>query len=137
VDASSPHGPREDLKVLVKEMNSYDASLLSRPAIVAANKVDLLRVAGSSDDDSDYERDRRQQNSELLTELAAAARELGIQCDDRVVATSAGTTGHGLRDLAAMLRAVVEAAREQDRQHDPQHESISPSDAEESQQTAG
>jgi small GTP-binding protein len=112
VDASSSNGPVDDLKVLVKEMTSYDASLLSRPAVIAANKVDLLPVEPSTIDDDDES--NWKSLSELLRELGDAARDLRIQCDDRVVATSAGATGRGLRDLTAMLRAVVVMEEEQE-----------------------
>jgi small GTP-binding protein len=124
VDASSPNGPVDDLKVLVKEMKSYDASLLSRPAVIAANKVDLLPVEPSTIDDDDES--NRKSLSELLRELGDAARDLGIQCDDRVVATSAGATGRGLRDLTAMLRAVV-VMEEEEEQESGEQPSDSPS----------
>jgi translation initiation factor IF-2 len=106
-------------------VNVADASLLTRPAVIAANKVDLLPVEPSTIDDDDDESNRKSL-SELLRELGDAARELGIQCDDRVVATSAGATGRGLRDLTAMLRAVVvmEVVEEEEESGEQQSDSV-------------
>jgi small GTP-binding protein len=132
VDASTPNGPVDDLRVLVKEMTSYDASLLSRPAVIAANKVDLLPAAASSTTIGDDDESDRKSLSELLRELGDAARDLGIQCDDRIVATSAGATGRGLRDLTAMLRAVVvmdEEEQEEEEQEEEQASGGQPSDS--------
>jgi GTP-binding protein len=113
LDASSPlssstvrSDPVNDLRALVGEITRYDPSLLSRPAIIAANKIDLLLEHDRMGDEVE---ERTQLLSELLGRLEDEARALGIYCEGRVLGTSAGATGQGLPELASAIRTVVEA----------------------------
>jgi Obg family GTPase CgtA len=119
--------PVRDLRTLVEEIEQYDESLLSRPCIVAANKVDLLQpqpgndvvCRGESYDRLGYDSrssDETNQNEiqriqELLRRLEDESQTLGIRCESRVVGTS-GVTGQGLAELASMIRTVVEPPRD-------------------------
>ena len=96
VDSAGTDGrdPIEDLKVLADELSSYaDGDLLNRPAIVAANKVDLLSES---------------QTKELTFELGLVAKEMGIRFTGEVFAISAGVTGEGLPRMSRVIRTLVQ-----------------------------
>lgn len=86
--------PVDDLLVLATELESYgygESSLLERPALIAANKSDLM-----ADDDTVH----------LLQQLRETAGQIGIRCES-VVPISAGVTGDGLSELSRAIRDVV------------------------------
>lgn len=95
VDVASvdQRSPIEDLHVLAREISTYgDGSLLERPALVVANKVDLVsstRLQGTLDG------------------LSRAAEDLGIITEHNIFGISAGVTGIGLETLATAIRNVV------------------------------
>jgi 50S ribosomal subunit-associated GTPase HflX len=66
---------------------------LNRPAIVAANKVDLLS---------------RAHGEELLFQLAIVAEDSGIRFSGDVMGISAGVTGEGLGSLSKTIRTMVQ-----------------------------
>jgi len=95
VDSAGTDGrnPYDDLRVLVEELTAYgDGDMLTRPALVVANKLDLL-----SEEESD----------EFTLELGCIAEELGIRFDGHVFGISAGVTGQGLGPLSRAIRHVV------------------------------
>lgn len=95
VDSAGCDGrdPLEDLKILAQELSSYDnGDLLSMPALVVANKVDLLSA---------------NQQRELLIDLGNVAKELGIRSSSEVVGISAGVSGEGLAVLSRTIREMV------------------------------
>jgi GTPase len=92
LDASNPD-PKHDLRVLVKELDAYDSTLLSRRAMIVANKVDLIQPESLP---------------ELLDQIECVAGYLGIQFEHRVMGISAGATGDGLVELSAAIREMVE-----------------------------
>ena len=59
VDAASVEGrdPVDDIRKIREELAKYDASLLSRPQIIAANKIDCIYDDGESADPSQKLRD--------------------------------------------------------------------------------
>ncbi|KAI2510290.1 GTP1/OBG [Fragilaria crotonensis] len=96
VDSAGTDGrdPVDDLKVLVNELGSYsNGDLMNRPAIVAANKVDLLSKSDSI---------------ELFHELGKVASEAGILFNGEVMGISAGVTGEGLSPLSRKIRSLVQ-----------------------------
>jgi len=96
VDSAGCDGrdPLEDLKILAQELASYDDSdLLSMPALVVANKVDLI----SND-----------QQRELLMDLGKVAEEAGIRSNSEVMGISAGVSGEGLTALSCTIRNIVQ-----------------------------
>jgi Obg family GTPase CgtA len=87
--------PTEDLQTLATELRNYkDGDMLKRPAMIVANKMDLLSS---------------QQSEALLQDLAECAKELGIHMADHVMGISAGVTGVGLTPLTRSIRNVVQA----------------------------
>lgn len=95
LDASNPD-PLHDLRVLVQELEAYDSTLMSsRPAILVANKVDLLQ-------------DRPDELLDLLLRLEDLSRSISLPCDHRVIGISAGASGHGLSELTIAIRNAVE-----------------------------
>jgi len=103
VDSAGTDGrdPVRDLRTLVKELGSYkEGELLDRPALVTANKVDLL--------------ESKDHQEEILLELALVAEEAGIRFDGNVLGISAGVTGEGLPLLARDMRRLVEETNSAD-----------------------
>eukprot|EP00548_Thalassiothrix_antarctica_P012994 CAMPEP_0194174246 /NCGR_PEP_ID=MMETSP0154-20130528/8483_1 /TAXON_ID=1049557 /ORGANISM="Thalassiothrix antarctica, Strain L6-D1" /LENGTH=494 /DNA_ID=CAMNT_0038887613 /DNA_START=43 /DNA_END=1527 /DNA_ORIENTATION=+ len=95
VDSAGTDGrdPLEDLKILTQELASYtDGSLLKMPAIVVANKIDLLSDS---------------QCGEILLRLGEIAEEAGVKFNGEVMGISAGVTGEGLTSLSRALRKLV------------------------------
>jgi GTPase len=95
VDAAGTDGrdPIEDLKILAKELSSYgDGDMLSRKALVVANKLDLLKE-GELDD--------------IMMKLEIAAEEAGIRLFGDVLGISAGVSGEGLSPLSQAMRSIV------------------------------
>ena len=115
VDSAGTDGrnPYDDLRVLVQELAAYgDGDMLTRPALVVANKLDLLS---------------EEEGEEFTLELGCIAEDMGIRFDGNVFGISAGVTGQGLGLLSRAIRNVVrdsETEREQSFQHDT-HASIS------------
>ncbi len=86
--------PLKDIRTIFNEIASYgDGDMISRPALVVANKLDLIP----------NEEERRL----ILHEIATAAEEAGINFDGTVFGISAGVTGEGLGQLSKALRKVV------------------------------
>lgn len=95
VDAAGSDGrdPIEDLKILANELLSYgDGDMMNRQALVVANKLDLL------EDDEELE---------VMSKLATAAKDMGIKVHGDVIGISAGVTGTGLSRLSQEMRDVV------------------------------
>jgi GTPase len=96
VDSAGTDGrdPVDDFRVLIDELESYpQGELLTRPALVVANKVDLLSEAESS---------------ELKFELQKVAEHAGLRFNGNVLGISAGVTGEGLALLSRQIREIVE-----------------------------
>lgn len=95
VDAAGVDGrdPIEDLLTLTDELSAYgDGDMLTRPALVVANKLDLLGA---------------EECKAILFELGAAAKDAGIRFAGDVIGISAGVTGVGLEQLSGAIRNVV------------------------------
>ena len=97
VDAAGTEGrdPIQDLKILVKELQSYgNGEMMHRTALLVANKLDLIPEP--------------QQQEEILSKLQSAAIELGIQLyGGKAIGISAGVTGVGLQTLSQAMRSIV------------------------------
>jgi GTPase len=96
VDSAGTDGrdPLDDFRVLIDELESYpQGELLTRPAIIVANKVDLLSEAESV---------------EVKYELQKAAEHAGLRFTGEVLGISAGVTGEGLALLSRQIRDIVE-----------------------------
>ena len=89
VSESSGRNPPADLAALRGEITAFGAGLPEKPAVVAANKTDILRDSGR------------------LRTLAEAAERHGLPC----FAVSAAT-GSGCRRLVSQLGRLLAAARE-------------------------
>ena len=89
VDAASTEGrdPVEDVRKINEELRSYDETLLSRPQIIAANKIDAL-----TEDSPDY-----------VGMLREAFEPEGVP----VFAISA-VTGEGVKELLYHVRSVLD-----------------------------
>ncbi len=97
VDAAGVDGrdPINDLAILVDEIISYgDGDMMTRPALVVANKLDLIT-------DNDL-------REEILLALSDVATEKGILFNNDVLGISAGVSGEGLGDLSKSIRDLVE-----------------------------
>jgi GTP-binding protein len=95
VDAAGVDGrdPMQDLLTLTDELSAYgDGDMLTRPALVVANKVDLLDA---------------EESKAILFELGAVAKDAGIRFSGDVMGISAGVTGVGLEPLSRAIRTVV------------------------------
>jgi GTP-binding protein len=95
VDAAGVDGrdPIQDLLTLTDELSAYgDGDMLTRPALVVANKLDLLDA---------------EQSKTTLFELGAVAKDAGIRFSGDVMGISAGVTGVGLESLSRAIRNVV------------------------------
>jgi len=100
VDAAGVDGrnPVEDLIVLADEVDSYSGgNLMDRPALVVANKLDLLSPGRVND---------------ILGEIGNTAKDIGINIYSSgasvdVLAISAGVTGQGLAELSKAIRGIV------------------------------
>lgn len=95
VDAAGTEGrdPIEDLKILANELASYgDGDMMNRKALVVANKLDLLD---------------EEEQAKILSKLAKAAQEMGIQVHGQTLGISAGVTGLGLGPLSQAMRSIV------------------------------
>ena len=90
-------GPVADLQILMNELFVYDPSLLFKPAIIFANKLDLIQ---SKHHLNDTVSSQDQYMEDLKTDLKAVARSMGIQ----TVVFGSAEDGNGLRELAGMLR---------------------------------
>jgi hypothetical protein len=81
--------------VLVDEIRSYgNGDMLHRPALVVANKMDLIYDAKVQD--------------EILHALSVTGVECGIQFDGEVHGISAGVSGEGLANLSVAIRSLIE-----------------------------
>ena len=101
VDAAGVDGrdPLNDLSILVNEIRAYgDSDMLERPALVVANKMDLITDPDLQD--------------EILFAISNTALDCGIQFDGVVHGISAGVTGEGLGDLSSSIRSLVESGVE-------------------------
>jgi len=101
VDAAGVDGrdPLNDLSILVDEIRAYgDSDMLERPALVVANKMDLITDPDLQD--------------EILVAISNTALDCGIQFDGEVHGISAGVTGEGLGDLSSSIRSLVETGEE-------------------------
>lgn len=97
VDAAGVDGrdPINDLAILVDEIISYgDGDMMRRPALVVANKLDLIP-------DNDL-------REEILLALSDVATEKGILFNSDVLGISAGVSGEGLGGLSTSIRDLVE-----------------------------
>jgi len=97
VDAAGVDGrdPLNDLSILVDEIQSYgDADMMARPALVVANKFDLIPDTKIRD--------------EIILALKTVAEENGIAFNGKVLAISAGVTGEGLGTLSKSIRDLVQ-----------------------------
>jgi Predicted GTPase len=97
LDAAGVDGrdPLTDLRVLVEEVRSYgNGDMLQRPALVVANKMDLIH-------------DPRVQD-EILYAISVTGKECGIQFDGEVHGISAGVSGEGLANLSVAIRSLIE-----------------------------
>ena len=67
VDAASVEGrdPVDDVKKIMEELAKYDASLLSRPQLIAANKIDCIYDDGETADPIQKLRDAFEQQCDL------------------------------------------------------------------------
>jgi GTP-binding protein len=95
VDAAGVDGrdPIKDFLTLIDELNNYgDGDMLTRPALVVANKVDLLL---------------EEECESIIFELGCAAEDAGLQLSGDVLGISAGVTGEGLGSLSKAIRQVV------------------------------
>ena len=72
--------------------------MLERPALVVANKMDLITDPDLQD--------------EILFAISNTALDCGIQFDGVVHGISAGVTGEGLGDLSSSIRSLVESGVE-------------------------
>ena len=101
VDAAGVDGrdPLNDLSILVDEIKSYgDSDMLERPALVVANKMDLIQDPDLQD--------------EILFAISIAALDCGIHFDGEVHGISAGVTGEGLGGLSTSIRSLVDIGEE-------------------------
>eukprot|EP00557_Chaetoceros_sp_GSL56_P011835 CAMPEP_0176486482 /NCGR_PEP_ID=MMETSP0200_2-20121128/5590_1 /TAXON_ID=947934 /ORGANISM="Chaetoceros sp., Strain GSL56" /LENGTH=543 /DNA_ID=CAMNT_0017883183 /DNA_START=410 /DNA_END=2041 /DNA_ORIENTATION=+ len=97
LDAAGVDGrdPLIDLRVLVEEIHSYgNGDMLQRPALVVANKMDLIHDPQVQD--------------EILNAISVVGKECGIQFDGEVHGISAGVSGEGLPGLSVAMRSLVE-----------------------------
>ena len=86
--------PLTDIQTIFNEIASYgDGDMISRPALVVANKLDLIP--------------QKEERRRVLHDIATAAEEAGINFDGTVFGISAGVTGEGLGQLSKALRKVV------------------------------
>lgn len=91
--------PLNDLDILVDEIKSYgDSDMMTRPALVIANKLDLIKDIDIQD--------------EALYSISKKAVECGINFDGEVHGISAGVTGEGLDRLSSTIRSLVETENE-------------------------
>lgn len=98
IDSAGVDGrdPLTDIDILVDEIESYgDGDMLERPALVVANKLDLIKDADTQD--------------EILYAISQAATSKGLKFDGEVHGISAGVTGEGLGDLSVAMRNLVES----------------------------
>ena len=96
VDAAGVDGrdPLHDLSTLVDEIESYgDGDMMTRPALVVANKLDLI-----PDEDM---------RKEIYLALNDVANEKGVRSNE-VLGISAGVSGEGLGELSKSIRSLVE-----------------------------
>jgi GTP-binding protein len=97
VDAAGVDGrdPLEDFSILVDEIQSYgDGDMMARPALVVANKLDLIKD--------------EMMREEIYLALDDMAKEKGIISHEGVLGISAGVTGEGLPHLSKSIRELVE-----------------------------
>ena len=94
VDAASVEGrdPVEDIRTINAELKAYNPSLLERPQVIAANKVDSIYNTGEEDWEDPVERLKREFEPE------------GIQ----VFAISA-VTGQGVRELLFHIKELLDS----------------------------
>ena len=97
VDAASVEGrdPVEDIRTINAELKAYNPSLLERPQVIAANKVDSIYNTGEEDWEDPVERLKREFEPE------------GIQ----VFAISA-VTGQGVKELLYAVRGLLDTMAE-------------------------
>ena len=72
--------------------------MLSRPALVVVNKLDLIPT--------------EDQKQEILWNVGAAVQKSGIQIHGDVIGISAGVSGEGLRELSQAIRETVQLTQE-------------------------
>ena len=75
VDAASVEGrdPVEDIRTINAELKAYNPSLLERPQVIAANKVDSIYNTGEEDWEDPVERLKREFESEGIQVFAISA----------------------------------------------------------------
>lgn len=96
VDAAGVDGrcPIHDFKILVSELAEYgEGHLLKRPALIVANKLDLLQ--------------NKEESEELSFKLQEVAEDYDISYNDNVLGISV-KTGEGLKELSKAMRETVE-----------------------------
>lgn len=97
LDAAGVDGrdPLTDLRTLVEEIRSYgNGDMLQRPALVVANKMDLIQDDKVQD--------------EILRAISVTGQECGIRFNGEVHGISAGVSGEGLGGLSMAIRSMVE-----------------------------
>lgn len=97
VDAAGVDGrnPLDDFSALVDEIQAYgDGDMMNRPALVVANKLDLIR-------DEEI-------REEIYLSLNEIAMDKGLICHRDALGISAGVTGEGLGTLSKSIRDLVE-----------------------------
>ena len=75
VDAASVEGrdPVEDIRTINAELKAYNPSLLERPQVIAANKVDSIYNTGEEDWEDPVERLKREFEPEVIQVFAISA----------------------------------------------------------------
>ncbi len=85
-----------DIEILADEIKSYgDSDMMARPALVVANKLDLIPNNKLQD--------------EILLKISETAQKAGINFDGEVHGISAGVTGEGLERLSVAIRNLAES----------------------------
>jgi GTPase involved in cell partitioning and DNA repair len=82
-----PHGPEQQLEILQQELRLYDASTLSLPCVVVANKVDALSSAAAA-----ARLERLKQATPLPIVPVSAKQRLGLQRLKHALEVVAGST---------------------------------------------
>jgi len=87
VDAASVEGrnPKEDIQLILNELNSYNEELTKKPQLIAANKMDAMY------------------DETLLNELKETFEPQGIK-----VFPISGVTGEGVKDLLSELYRILQ-----------------------------
>lgn len=101
--------PIDDLYVIANEVDTYgDGDLLYRPAIVVANKIDLLL----NNNNNDHEQ-QEHKLYETINQITDAANEIGLNFNGTTIGISAGVSGIGLDVLSKEMRRIVVMQQQQ------------------------